>query len=46
MPDEVDGVRSASGNATALKTAIGEADEKFAASLTAEELAELSGALK
>lgn len=46
MPDEVDGVRSASGNATALKTAIGEADEKFAASLTAEELAELSGVLK
>ncbi len=45
IPDEVTGVREAAGNAEALKNAVAEADEKFAASLTAEELAQLTSSL-
>ena len=46
MPGEVDDVRDAAGNAAALKEAVSEADENFAASLTAEELAQLTSTLK
>ena len=45
MPDEVAGVRDAAGDVRALKDAVAEADEKFAAALTAEELAELTATL-
>ena len=46
MPDEVSDVRDAKGNVEALKEAISEADENFAAALTAEELAQLTSDLK
>jgi hypothetical protein len=46
MPDEVADVRDAAGDTHALKNAVAEADEKFAASLTAEELSELTARLK
>ena len=46
MPDEVSDVRDAKGNIEALKEAISEADENFAAALTTEELAQLTSDLK
>ncbi len=45
MPDELEELRAA-GDSEAVKKAVGEADEKFAATLTAEELAELASALQ
>jgi len=46
MPDEVSDVRDAAGNTEALKQAVAEADEIFSASLTPEELAQLTASLK
>lgn len=46
MPDEVAAVRAADGDLTALKKAVSEADEKFAAALTSGEAAELTATLR
>lgn len=46
MPGEVADVQAASGDAAAIKTAVSEADEKFAEALSAEEIAEIAGTLK
>jgi hypothetical protein len=46
MPDEVDGLRKASGNPSAVKQVIGEVDSSFADTLNTEELKQLSSELK
>ena len=46
MPDEVAELRGAGGDAKAVQNVVAEADEKFAAALTAEELAELTATLR
>ncbi len=45
MPGEVADIRDAEGDAEALREAISEADETFAASLNVEELAQLTSTL-
>lgn len=42
MPDEVETLRRAAGDAAALRRALAEADEPFAKSLSPEELASLA----
>ena len=46
MPGEVADMRDAAGNTEALKEAVSEADENFAASLSDDELAQLTSTLK
>jgi hypothetical protein len=46
LPGEVTATRAAAGDEVALKNAVAEADEKFAASLTSEEMAELTATLR
>ena len=46
MPDEVDQLREAGGDAEKIKEVIGQVDANFGAELEAEELDQLSGKIK
>jgi hypothetical protein len=46
MPDEVQTLRSAKGDATKIRAVLAESDSAFAASLSEQELRDIAGALR